>query len=182
MRAIRTTTISILAIGLLAGSAVGVAAQEDAPAGPVEFTARWASGPNVRPVETTASDGVTEYRGGAFLPDVLSEASDPRLAGQVSLAVNWNDYGARDGLRLVNLAYRVENEQGAWQQQPTINLRWPGEDNMGVVGVFVGEGAYDGLIAVFDFVDDPDAGGVWDLHGFIFEGELPPPPQPYIAE
>jgi hypothetical protein len=39
MRAIKTTTISILAVGLLAGSAVGVAAQDeeantDAPVGP----------------------------------------------------------------------------------------------------------------------------------------------------
>ena len=34
VRAIRTTIISILALGLLAGSAVGVAAQDDASADP----------------------------------------------------------------------------------------------------------------------------------------------------
>ena len=39
VRAIRTTTISILALGLLAGSAVGVTAQdEEADAGAVSFT------------------------------------------------------------------------------------------------------------------------------------------------
>ena len=43
MRTIKTTTISILAVGLLAGSAVGVAAQEEAaemPSGEESFLAR----------------------------------------------------------------------------------------------------------------------------------------------
>jgi hypothetical protein len=45
MRAIRTTTISILALGLLAGSAVGVAAQDEEAAGPVSGPLPAGTGP-----------------------------------------------------------------------------------------------------------------------------------------
>ena len=171
------------AITLVAISGVGVAAQDDEKASPVEFTASWkAGGGIVRPMTSTVGEGVEEYRGGAFTPWVISEATDPRLVGHVTLAVNYNDYPARDGLRVVNHAFRVENEDGAWQQLPAINIQWSGEDSLGVVGVFVGEGAYDGLIAVFDNVIDPEAGGTFDLHGFIFEGGVPPAPEPYVSE
>ena len=47
MRAIRTTTISILALGLLAGSAVGVAAQDAEATAPSTFTMQNASEPEV---------------------------------------------------------------------------------------------------------------------------------------
>ena len=179
----RGLVTAAIAIGLVAGSAVGVAAKDAEVAAPVEFTASWkAGGGIVRPMTSTIGEGVKEYRGGAFTPGVINEATDPRLAGHVTLAVNYNDYPARDGLRVVNHAFRVENEDGAWQQLPTINIQWPGEDNLGVVGVFIGEGAYDGLIAVFDNVIDPEAGGTFDLHGFIFEVGLPPAPEPYVSE
>ncbi len=184
MRSItRGLVTAAIAIGLVAGSAVGVAATDDETAAPVAFTASWkAGGGIVRPMTSTVAEGVEEYRGGAFTPRVIDEATDPRLVGHVTLAVNYNDYPARDGLRVVNHAFRVENEDGAWQQLPTINIQWPGEENLGVVGVLVGEGAYDGLIAVFDNVIDPEAGGTFDLHGFIFEGGLPPAPEPYVSE
>ena len=46
--------------------------------------------------------------------------------------------------------------------------------------VFVGEGAYEGLIAVVDIATDRSVGR-WDLHGCIIDGELPPPPEPVVS-
>ena len=177
MQGLKPTFISTLAIGLLAGSAVGVAAQ----VAPVEFTARWAGGPMVREISTNAADDVVQYRHGAFRPQVLVAASDPRLTGDVSLAVNWDEYAASGGPRVVNYAFRIENDGGAWQQLPTINIVLPEGDVLGVVGVFAGEGEYEGLNAVFDNVIDSQT-ETFDLHGYIIEAELPPAPEPYVTE
>ena len=66
--------ISTICIGLLACSAVGVAAQEDETVAPVEFTAKLAFGPSVRSETTTVGDGVTMYSGGAWRAGVITEA------------------------------------------------------------------------------------------------------------
>ena len=81
MRDIKTTLITTIAIGLLAGSAAGVAAQEDVAVAPVEFTAKVAFGPSVRSETTAVGDGVTMYSGGAWRAGVITGASDPRLHG-----------------------------------------------------------------------------------------------------
>ena len=69
MRAIKTTTISILAVGLLAGSAVGVAAQDEATdqATAVEFTGATSFGP-------CSADYCNN--------PIVEPFTDPRLAGQ----------------------------------------------------------------------------------------------------
>jgi hypothetical protein len=57
MRKARTTLTTVLAIGLLTGSAIGVAAQETETEAPTEFTAFWDSNfgpPGVRPGATSA--------------------------------------------------------------------------------------------------------------------------------
>ena len=179
MQVIKTTAVSILTIGLLAGSAVGVAAQdEEATAeGPVEFTAKWAWGSNVRADTWEAGDGSVMTRGGAWRPGVITSASDARLEGTVTIAANSNQYSG--GPEVWNYAFRIENDGGAWQQSPTIDLSTGPEDLNTTTGVLVGEGGYDGLIAVFDNLEQ---GASWTLHGYIIEGELPPDPEPYVAE
>ena len=67
MRAIKTTTISILALGLLSGSAVGAAAQDevaaDMPTGPATFSGTYeGSWPPVVELTETIVDGVEQYR------------------------------------------------------------------------------------------------------------------------
>ena len=179
MRGIKTTTISILTIGMLAGSAVGVASQdEQTPSeGPVEFTAKWAFGPELRDETYESGDGVAMFRGGAWRPGVITAASDPRLEGTISVAANNDDYA--DGPTIFNYAFRIENEDGVWQQLPTINLDTGEGDVDTTTGVMVGEGGYDGLVVVFDnHVDGPG----WTLHGFIIEGGLPPDPEPLVSE
>ena len=43
----------------------------------------------------------------------------------------------------------------------------------------IGEGGYEGLVAVFDNLEQ---GQTWTLHGYIIDGELPPDPEPFVAE
>ena len=179
MRTVKTTITSILVIGLLAASAVGVAAQEEEASaqGPVEFTAKWSWGPGVRADATEAGEGVMMTRGGAWRPGVITSASDPRLEGAVTIAANSNQYSG--GPEVWNYAFRIENDGGAWQQSPTIDLATGPDDLNTTTGVMIGEGGYDGLVAVFDNLEQ---GQTWTLHGYIIEGELPPDPEPFVAE
>ena len=171
--------ITAIAIGLLAGSPASVAAQDDAAATPVEFTAKLAFGPNVRIETTTIGDGVTMYSGGAWRAGVITEASDPRLQGTTYMAANSNDYSAAGGPIVWNYAFRIENDGGAWQQLPTLDLDFSdGSDDL-TLGAMVGEGGYEGLTAVFQNVT---SGSTWDLHGYIIDGELTPAPEPFVTE
>jgi hypothetical protein len=171
--------IATIAIGLLAASAVGVAAQDDEAAAPVEFTAKLAFGPSVRSETTTVGDGVTMYSGGAWRAGVITEASDPRLQGTTYMAANSNDYSDADGPVVWNYAFRIVNDGGAWQQRPTLDLDFSdGSDDL-TLGVMVGEGDYDGLTVVFQNVTSD---GTWDLHGYIIDGDLTPAPDPYVSE
>ena len=171
--------ITTIAIGLLVGSAVGVAAQDDAAAAPVEFTAKLAFGPSVRSETTTIGDGVTMSSGGAWRAGVISEASDPRLRGTTYMAANANDYTAAGGPTVWNYAFRIVNDGGAWQQRPTLDLDFSDGSQDLTLGVMVGEGDYEGLIAVFQNITSD---GTWDLHGYIIDGELTPAPEPYVTE
>ncbi len=77
-----------------------------------------------------------------------------------------------------SVAFHIENEEGAWQQMPMFSPNFPGENTKNEVGVFGGEGEYEGLIAVLRITT---AGG-WEVHGYIIDGELPPAPEPFIGE
>ena len=176
MRAIRTTLISILAAGLLAGSAVGVAAQEEeaTAAAPVEFEAQWAFGHELR-FESSASSGVdvVGYRDGAWRPRVLLAASDPRFQGTLTLATNRDDYALMDGPQVFHGLFRVANDKGAWQQRPALWFNFPDGEAAPTVMVFDGEDGYAGLTALVSNNPDPSA-GTWTLRGYIFEGDMPP--------
>jgi hypothetical protein len=179
MKVTKITLITTIAVGLLAVSAVGAAAQEDAAAAPVEFTAKLAFGPSVRSETTTVGDCVTMTSGGAWRAGVITEASDPRLRGTTYMAANSNDYSDAGGPVVWNYAFRIENEDGAWQQRPTLDLDlFDGSDDL-TLGVMVGEGGYEGLTAVFQNVTSNSS---WDLHCYIIDGELTPAPEPYVTE
>lgn len=80
MNGLKTTLISILTIGLLAGSTVGVAAQDEGEAGldvPAPFLARFGPGPD----EEALWDAETRILG---TTGTLVEATDPRVSGLVT--------------------------------------------------------------------------------------------------
>ena len=100
MRGIKTITISILALGLLAGSAVGVAAQDEEsdPMAPSSFT--WSYGD----VEGSIR-GYPEISQGFTVV-----ASDPRASGEMT-----NDPIDADEEFLIGLwESRLVNDNGSW--------------------------------------------------------------------
>lgn len=181
-----TTGVLALAIGgvlLIAqpfdrqGTVRGAETDEE-PAPPVAFTATWGAGGQIRFGRIESADGVTHETGSAWRPTVVSEATDPRLRGTLSIAANSVDYSAAGGPLIYSGAFRIENEDGAWQQLPTTSITFPGDDITTTVGTFVGEGGYDGLIAVFEHRTEDG----WHLRGYIIEGQLPPEPEPVVTE
>ena len=86
MRRIRTPLITAIAIGLLAGSSVGVAAQE----APAEFTGQWSHQGQVLPDTEESGDGWELTTGGAWRFRAI-DVTDPRFDGEVGAFTNWYD-------------------------------------------------------------------------------------------
>ncbi len=113
-------TISILAIGLLAGSTVGVAAQDEQAADlstPVYFT--WTAGEPASVNEGTFDESAGELRG-VVLEGIPIEASDARVSGLAYAAANGNQEVGTDSLAILeSRSYRIVNDDGAWTGSST---------------------------------------------------------------
>jgi len=181
MNKTKATLISAIAIGLLAGSAVGVTAQATENGAPTEFSATWDFnfGPGVRRNVDSGSDPV-QGRGYANHPRVVETGGDPRFDGEVTMTVNRDTYPSDGALSVFHRAFTVENEEGIWRGVPHPFLYLPDGEAAGATQLFIGEGGYTGSYAVADIETD-QAGGVWVLRGVIFEGEPPPAPEPFVA-
>jgi len=87
VRGIKTTVISVLALGLLAGSAVGVAAQDGAPADPMArafFEVEYIAGDDFEFVDGTYEEvgpGLERFDG-EIVRGQLVEAEDPRASSE----------------------------------------------------------------------------------------------------
>ena len=174
MRTIRTMAMSVTTLALLATGIVPVAAQSTPPVSdqtlPAAFTGRIAFGGQVRAGTTETVDGHVESRGSAFAP-VVSTMSDPRLDGKVLISYQTDEYTGPDGAShsLGTGTWRIETADGAWQGSYTrVEAEGFSDTN---TAVLVGEGAYDGLYAVFE--QTIDASG-WDIRGAIFPAGSPP--------
>ena len=153
MKGLKPTLISTLAIGLLAVSALGVAAQDEA-APNTEFTAEWG------------------FRNGCCI--VVEPASDPRFVGDVSTSWGEATYPFPDfSLRVASRALHVVNDEGAWRGVPSVVVFHPDGTQSTTTQTFIGEGDYAGSFAVADIISTPGAGGGVELHGYIIEGEPP---------
>ena len=154
MRKTRTALISAIIIGLLAGSAVGVTAQDEA-ARNTEFTAEWGF----------TSSGCCS---------VVEPASDPRFVGDVSASFEDATYPFPDfSLQVASRALHVVNDEGAWRGVPSLVTFHPDGTQSTVTQTFIGEGDYAGSFAVADITTTPGEGGGVELHGYIIEGEPP---------
>jgi hypothetical protein len=186
VRAIKTSIVSILAIGLLAGSAVGVVAQdEEAAAEPstpakVAGTINGEAGDLVQEPTETVVDGALEIRGGIVEGDRF-EMDDPRVTGTVTLAFNVDVHKESDFVDVVagSLALRIETEAGSWSGQGTGVFHGggtiPQEEVFNLdTWLLTGAGAYEGLSAtlIVDPTEDPPT-----VEGVIFAGEMPPVPE-----
>ena len=134
VRAIKTTVISILAVSLLAGSAVGVAAQSAIVTGSIETAENCVVTPE-------ASESCT---GGRF------EFDDPRLTGDYETTITIVS-GFESGIEgdIATEELRVTNYEGAWSGQSVMGVFiQDGEPVSGGTNwVLTGEDAYEGLTA-----------------------------------
>ena len=154
MQRIRIPALAAIIIGLLAGSAVGVAAQDEAALN-AEFTAEWGF--------TSAGCCV-----------VVEPASDPRFAGAMSASISHAYPPFPDfHLDVASRALHVVNDEGAWRGVPGLVVFHPDGTQSTTTQTFIGEGDYAGSYAVADIKSTPGAGGGVELHGYIIEGEPP---------
>ena len=176
MKGVKTMLGSVIALGLLAGSVVGAAAQEG-PAAPVEFTGSWYFNGADRLTATETDGDPSTSRGGAWLQSPTN-ATDPRFEGLVTVFSNDDWYSG--GNAVYHDAWRVENEDGAWQSDPGYNVDFADGSSSGLTAVFHGEGAYAGLVAIVDMelvrMEQGDS-QYFELNGVIFDGDLPPEPE-----
>ena len=173
MRAIRTTTISILALGLLAGSAVGVAAQDesDEALAPALMSGKLTEGWEVLSGDSALVDGAVRESG--VVTTEVEKMSDPRLNGTLTIDFTKQFFDVRRDTVLVWGTVLIENNEGAWEgiHRGTSDLEADGAQ----VAYYelVGSGAYDGLSAiVFETGNETPIDWLWS--GIIFPRDLPP--------
>ena len=163
---LRTTIISIFALGLLASSAVGAAGQE--------------GGGGAYVTGTIAIGGECTDAGDWSECPLSLDASDSRLSGDGSINIADLPMQSDDEfVVLVDMSLRVATDEGAWTGGGLL-YALPGPDD--VVGqdeptwVLSGEGAYDGLTAVLRADLGPDG----SFAGVIVGAE--PPAAPPVPE
>ena len=176
MRTIRTTTISILAVGLLAGSTVGVAAQDEASTLPAEVTGRatFVEGLLVEPVMSETPEGIQV--GDGLVTVHTWDTNDSRLNGDVTRTVNFRfDSDFTNGIE--SSVMELTNDGGSWVGD---ERGYGTPSGGGGFSALSGRGGYEGLTAYL--VRGPNEGDGWDLKGIIFPSEGPPVPEPYAGE
>jgi hypothetical protein len=183
MQTIKTTAISILALGLMAGSTVGVTAQDEGAAADVSsFTAdRTTQQDQVVEGMSSASDGLEETTGSVYMGSLVS--SDPRLTGTYTSVDNYivdttemlPDFSNFNVL--VASTWELTNDGGSWLIEATSFGNIEQGVNAGWLE-FAGQGGYEGLhaYAVANWLDSPQ------IVGTIFPRPRPETPEPYAAE
>jgi hypothetical protein len=167
------------------------AAEVQPPPAPTAFSATYIWSDRSNPGSTTEyDDGTIASVGQGWMFD-SQESSDPRFAGPLVLTVTDITYPDVGGGISVG-GYRIETDEGAWQQVPGATpwyeegrALWasgelPPPDNIQFY-TFIGEGAYEGLTAVVQETWFPGgAEGLVQFDGSIFEGDLPAAPEAWV--
>ena len=176
MRTIKTTTSSILALGLLAGSAVGVAAQDEAGMEPVAVTGRatFVEGELVEPEFSETPDG--NFAGNGLVVVHIWDTDDPRLNGEATRTVNFRT-DSNFTTVIESEAMVLTNDGGSWVGD---GWGYGAAGDGGGISALSGRGGYEGLTAIV--AHGPNAGTGWTLEGIIFPSERPEVPEPYAAE
>lgn len=150
----------------------------------VPFTARYGFSSARSAERSTLPDGTTRAADAAWVFGSL-EASDPRFEGNLIVNATTDTY---DGVALTSHVQRIENDAGAWQEGPYFRMTWTDRDTPGDEEVlagearqqyFIGEGDYEGLVALVVSTEELTGGGVTLIEGYIVDGDLPPAPDLY---
>jgi hypothetical protein len=149
---------------------------------PVAFTGRIVCGDTVRTgVSESPADGGPVHlrtRGWAWQP--TATMSDPRLEGDYYVSYDSDDYESPTVTSVGTGTWRIENREGAWQGSFT-NIKYP-ESTTIVSTALVGEGAYEGLTAVWEATNHRPVECAWAIRGLILAGIVPAAPEPYTGE
>jgi hypothetical protein len=149
---------------------------------PVAFSGRVVCGELVRTGrdESPKDGGPVRLttRGWAWRP--VATMSDPRLEGDYYISYDSNDYESVTVTSVGTGTWRIENGEGAWQGSFT-NIKYPGSTTV-VSTALVGEGAYEGLTAVWESTNHRPLECAWAVRGLILEGDVPAPPEPYTGK
>ena len=190
MRACRSISVTAIAVGVMVCSAAGVAAQDDSAGGvPTEFSGHFECGPEVRHGTETSEmlevgdDQVRHSGSHGYAWQPSGTMNDPRLEGTYFVSFEWDEYlppGAPRSVRIGAGTWRSENDGSAWQGSLTNSYLADGPDASAST-VLVGEGAYEGLIALWEEQAHWDTCS-WDVRGLIIEGGPPAVPEPFIPE
>jgi len=175
MRTLRLSLAGAVMLALLGATNAAVLAQEATPTpdpvAPVAVTGTVTSG-EVGSYGSTEREGfIYERTEGQWLTTSW-QASDPRLSGQGTMAVNWN---VSDGYQagIASVAHVLVTPEGRWLG--TGHLFYT-EGGLYEMTVLRGEGAYDGWTATVLIHPGPDSPG--NFEGVIFGGEAPTMPEP----
>jgi hypothetical protein len=154
----------------------------------------WCSGPAVAPDRNGMSASlelgdeglrVARNRGGAWRNAVTM--SDPRLRGDAYQTYESHEY-VGTGIEVVASTLSIVNEDGAWVSRRCRGTG-TGADATDSGSVFIGEGTYEGLIAVMSEVGAPvsrpetipaEYEGCGEVKGIIIDDA--PVPEPYLPQ
>jgi hypothetical protein len=172
--------VGAIVLALLGVLTMAVAAQDEDDDGDEAFTATYVTGEIIQTqgtgdAEYWEEDGVEHTRG--MLNEQTIEWSDARLPSRLLIAYNLASHNPDAGA--IAASYRLEDDlDGAWVGIGHGFQGYPdGASPMAAVGLMTltGEGAYEGLSAMIaNKLED----GASALEGYIFEGALPPIPDP----
>jgi hypothetical protein len=122
-----------------------------------------------------------QARGYAYEQDVI--VSDPRLEGAHVVSVSRDEYHSADYLwpiMVASFTRRIENDEGAWQGSYTA-VAFSDGTVAGSTAVLVGEGAYEGLTALWvEQLSQTSCSA--EVRGVLFDGPVPPAPELYVGE
>jgi hypothetical protein len=104
------------------------------------------------------------------------------MEGSYYISYDSDEYRGSQGTTSVGSeTWRIENGEGAWQGSSTgVNFA-DGHPSVLTIAL-VGEGAYEGLTAIWESVYNPSGLCSWDVRGVIIEGGPPAVPEPFIGE
>jgi hypothetical protein len=146
VKGLKSTLVSAIAIGLLAGSAVGVAAQDDAGMDPAFFTAQFGDGTGFEDSELEGAD--PEFGRTLNITEITVDATDPRASGVMDRAVSSRCFGAEGcpdaDVRVLSM--RLENDGGSWEGTG-LGLAPANNRNIEVWNL-IGQDGYEGLSMV----------------------------------
>ncbi len=166
-------------------------AEVQPPPAPTAFSSTYTWSGRSNPGSTLENDDGTIVSAGVGWLFRSQESSDPRFAGPLVMTYTEIEYPDVGGSMSVG-GYRIETDEGAWQQVPTGGVtfeedyaRWasgqiPPADNI-QFWTFIGEGDYEGLTAVVQETWWPGGvDGLVQFDGYVVEGDLWEAPEPWV--